>query len=394
MQPKHRWTSSLALLVTLAGCSAVETDAGRASEVPLLSIGSPTLEIGSLDGPEPYAFAALESVIRLPDGRVAVSDAGATSIRIYDVDGMHVRSWGSKGEGPGEFSSLSRLYPFGPDSLLAAERYPGVLTVFDLEGNLGRMIPGPDVSGDSTFTLDSWLYRRFWVERALTIDERANTRATLDRLPSPTEAPGYRLLSRGEDGTLWIKEPQRVAGEHLWTRVDADGTPLAMTSLPARFTPTHFRSDEVLGIWSGEADVHFVRAYAFDASGAERVDPPAWMVSGAEAAATAGPTPDMDDVMDVVRGAIRQMAMAQEMYYSTQMSYTDAIDSLSALEMPVDLWADVIRGDAGGWGGVFTHPDLDRTCGLAYGYGSPAGWAPGMIACAPPAGTTSGGVDG
>lgn len=384
MGPNRNWTGGLAILATLAGCSSADTAPTRAPDVPVLSLGAPTLEIGSLDGPEPYSFAAVESVIRLPDGRIAVADGGATSIGIYDADGDHVLSWGRAGDGPGEFNSLAGLYPFGADSLLAAERDPGVLAVFDLEGNLGRLIPGPDLSGDSTFTLGSWLHGRFWVERALTTEDRISTRATLDRLPALTEAPGYRTLSRGDDGTLWIREPARIAEAHVWTRIDAEGTPLAIASIPARFTPTHFRSDEVLGVWRGEADVHFARAYSFARRSADRAAPPDWLAAEVMNPPASEATPDMDEVMDLVQGAIRQMAGAQEVHYSTHSSYADAVDSLSTFDMPEDLWADVIKGDARGWVGVFAHPDLDRICGLAYGFGSPAGWSSGRIACAPP----------
>lgn len=383
LSPAALTLSAVALVLT-AGCGQSGTGAPDPTHLPLLSLGTPTLEIGTLDGPEPYTFAALESVLRLPDGRIAVSDAGETVIEIFEASGEHVRSWGRKGDGPGEFNNLSRLYPFGPDSLLAAERYPGLLTAFDLDGNPGRQIAGPDLSGDSTFTLDSWLYRRFWVEGALTEGERANARSTLDRLPAPTEAPGYRMVSTGDDGSLWIKEPAPAADGYLWTRVDASGAAVSVLSIPASFTPTHFRSDEVLGIWRGEADVHFVRAYSFAADGGTE-PAPSWLTSERDAPPTGLTPPDMEAVMEGVRASVRQMASAQEIHYSTQMSYSDAIEALTAFEKPDDLWVDIIRGDPRGWSGVFAHPELDRVCGLAYGFGNAPGWTPGFVMCAPDA---------
>lgn len=382
--------SGILALSLLVACTA--GDGGSApenAEIPVLSLGEPTLEIGTVDGPEPYAFAAIETVMRLPDGRVAVSDAGATLVEIFEDSGEHVVSWGRRGDGPAEFTSLSRLYPLGSDSLMAAERFSGRLSVFDLDGEFSRLIPGSDLSGDSIFTLDSWLYQRFWVDGALTADARRRTRAVLDRLPLPTEAPGYRAATRGDDGSLWIKEPDRSEGAHLWTRLDESGVPTGMMSIPARFAPTHFRADEVLGVWRGEADVHFVRAYSLYDQGGETGLVPAWLTAD-RTAPSVEVAPDMEEVMALVRSSIKQMASAQEIHYSTHMSYSSEVDSLTAFEMPEELSIDFIKGDARGWAGVFAHPEVDRICGLAYGFGIPAGWTPGMVVCAPEAAQTDG----
>jgi hypothetical protein len=265
---------------------------------------------------------------------------------------------------------------------MAAERFDGRLSVFDLDGEFARLVPGRDLSGDSVFALDSWLYRRFWVMGALAADVRREVRTVLDRLPLPSEAPGYRVVVRGDDGTLWIEEPGRVEGETRWTRIGRDASPSGVLSIPVRFTPTHFRANEVLGVWRGEADVHFVRAYPIEAGPGETVAPPAWLTRN-DGASPAQEAPEMEEVMSLIRSSIRSIASAQEVYYSSHMSYTDRVDSLSSLEAPVDLWIDIIDGTPRGWSGVFAHPGVDRICGLAYGFGIPAGWTPGMVACAP-----------
>ncbi len=374
----------LVALGLLAACGRGGDPARSAgTELQALVLGQPTLEIGTIDGPEPFAFAALETVLRLPNGRVAVSDAGATAIAIFEASGEHVVSWGRSGDGPGEFNNLSRLYPLGQDSLMAAERFSGRLAVFDLDGQFSRVVPGEEFSSDSIFVLDSWLHRRFWVDGALTAEARRDTRTVLDRLPLPDEAPGYRSVSVGDDGTLWIMEPDQVDGAHLWTRVDSNGAPTAVLSIPARFTPTHFRADEVLGVWTGEADVHFVRAYSFGRDAAASRSPEAWLKDQGTTPVLAESVPQIDQVVTAIQNSIRQMASAQEIHYATHMTYTDDIDSLDAFETPSELWIDFIKGDARGWAGVFVHPRLDRVCGLAYGYGIPAGWTPGAIVCAP-----------
>lgn len=376
-----RALAAVGLGALLAACGP-RAEPGPPADVPVATVGDPVVEIGVVDGPDEYIFATIESVVRLGDGSIGVSDAGATRIGVYDASGRFVRRWGSEGDGPQEFSALSRLYPLGPDSVLAAERYTGRVALYDLEGSLGREVAATDLSGDTTFTLDSWLYRRFWVEGALRAPERARVRATLDRLPSPRQEPGFRVVRvASEGGDVWIREPTAAGSPRRWTRLDGAGTPRASIHLPQRFRPTDIRGDDLLGVWVGEGDVHFVRAYRLVDTG-EREPVPAWLRGGSTVAA-AEPAPDDEELMRLMVGAIRSMARAQEIHYSTAMSYTTDVEALSAFERPEGLGVAFTRGDPRGWSAVFTHPAVDRVCGLAYGFETPPGWMPGKVVCAP-----------
>jgi hypothetical protein len=377
---------SLLVLTCAAGvmaCADQEEALGSDAQVAVLRLGGPTLEIGAVDGPEEIVFAALETVLRLPNGNVAISDAGASRISIFDASGDVQRSWGQRGDGPGEFRNLSRLFPLGNDSLIAAERAANRVTSFDLQGGPGRTFPATDLSGDSVFRLDSWLHGRFWVDGALSPAERRRVTTILDRLPPPREDPGYRRAFAGDDGSLWVREPGAPGGVQQWTRLDAEGTPSAILSMPARFRPTQFRADELLGVWTGESDVHFARAYRIEeASGTTA--PPEWLLASPGDAGDDGlEVPTREALLTEIREAIKQMASAQEIHYSQHMTYTTSIDSMSAFERPDNIVVDFARGDSRGWAGVFTHRSVGRICALAYGFNTPAGWAPGSILCAP-----------
>jgi hypothetical protein len=122
---------------------------------------------------------------------------------------------------------------------------------------------------------------------------------------------------------------------------------------------------------------------------------PAWL-EGAESAVTLEAPPNEQELMDAMRGALRSMASAQEIHYSSAMSYTTSIEELDRFEQPEELTIDFILGTPRGWGAVFTHPAVDRVCGLAYGFDIPPGWTPGSIICGPVAGssTTIDGAEG
>lgn len=372
-------------VIIAIGCDAPTNQDGAVAMLPIFSLSAPVLEIGVLEGADEYIFGSIEDVLRLPDGRVAVSDGGASRISIFDADGRFVQSWGSEGDGPGEFRSLSRLYLLG-DSILAADRRASRVSVFGPAGEFVRQVEATELSGDTMFSLDSWLYGRFWVDGALTPEARARAKSVLDEWPQPRLTPGFRAVRVARNGDLWVREPAREgSGERtVWTHTDEAGVPVAIVEMPSNFHPRDISEDGILGVWIGESDVHFVRGYEVVEAGATG-SVPAWLL-GKESDVPAGSETNEEDVLDLMRQSIRMIAVAQEVHYSRHYTYTMAIDSLTAFEQPEGLDIDFAFGNARGWAAVFTHPGFDRVCGLAYGFDIPPGWQPGAIICAPAAG--------
>lgn len=97
----------------------------------------PELSIGALEGEEPYLLHRATARM-LPDGRIAVMNAGSNEVRVFDRSGGHLATWGGEGEGPGEFSFLSGVAPWPGDSLVAWYSHGMSISVFDAAGNFGR----------------------------------------------------------------------------------------------------------------------------------------------------------------------------------------------------------------------------------------------------------------
>jgi hypothetical protein len=365
-------------IVTLSACTAADSD-GPDAGLPVLTASEPTLDIGVVEGDANYSFAAVAGALRLDDGSVVVADEGNTRISVFGSDGVFVRSWGSRGEGPGEFRTLSRVYRLAADSIMAADLATSRLTVFDLAGTRARELAGFDLSRDSTFQLDSWLYGRFWIDGGLDAAARDAIERALDRLPPPRDPPGYRMVRAARSGELWIEEPVAASDStSTWMRTDATGQPAALVVLPARFTPLDIVGDDVLGVWLDENDVNFVHGYRLTNTGVTG-QPPPWVVV-VDSTSIATPAPTDEELRAVMRESIRGMAMAQEMNYARRYTYTTEIDSLD-FERPADLGISFTHANTRGWAAVFTHPSIDRLCALAYGFGTPPGWAPGGISC-------------
>lgn len=80
-------------------------DAADAAEWRLVE----DLRIGRVDGAGPEVFGQVAAVEIDPDGRIYVAEGRPHQIRVFDADGRHVRTIGSEGRGPGQFSLISGL---------------------------------------------------------------------------------------------------------------------------------------------------------------------------------------------------------------------------------------------------------------------------------------------
>lgn len=67
------------------------------------------LQIGVVDGPEEYTFGSVADAAFGPAGELYVLDGMNGVLRVFDADGVFVRSFGRKGSGPGEFQFPTRL---------------------------------------------------------------------------------------------------------------------------------------------------------------------------------------------------------------------------------------------------------------------------------------------
>lgn len=94
----------------------------------------PILRIGLLEGDAPYLFQDITGVLRLGDGRIVVADGLAKEIRFFDAHGVHMRTVGGPGQGPGEFQSLSWMGLCG-EGLYVFDRRQRRVSSWSLQGD-------------------------------------------------------------------------------------------------------------------------------------------------------------------------------------------------------------------------------------------------------------------
>lgn len=100
----------------------------------------PAVSIGEREGKDPYLFSAATDATTLRDGRIVVVDMASDELRVFDALGTHLATWGGRGEGPGEFIDLYHVDRWPGDSIAAGDYRRESITVFDSDGNFGRIV--------------------------------------------------------------------------------------------------------------------------------------------------------------------------------------------------------------------------------------------------------------
>ena len=96
------------------------------------------VEIGAIDGADPYIFGSVTGVVVGEGGRIFVADGQAKEIRIFSPEGEFLDRFGRSGEGPGEFGNISGLGRAPEGGVAVLDGAQARVSVFDAEGEFGR----------------------------------------------------------------------------------------------------------------------------------------------------------------------------------------------------------------------------------------------------------------
>lgn len=89
-----------------------------AKGTPVRLIPRQDLIIGQSSGDENYVFSTLDSIQVDNEGNIFALDLKECKIKVFDKDGKHLRTFGKKGPGPGEWRAPWRMH-LTPDGRLA-----------------------------------------------------------------------------------------------------------------------------------------------------------------------------------------------------------------------------------------------------------------------------------
>lgn len=111
------------------------TDAG-----PTL-VADEEMRVGTRAGAGPESFGMIRSIAVLDDGRFAVADAQAEEVRLFDSEGQHLRTFGGRGQGPGELAGMQGVFLDHEGMLRVAEQENARLSVFHPDTGFVRSFP-------------------------------------------------------------------------------------------------------------------------------------------------------------------------------------------------------------------------------------------------------------
>lgn len=95
----------------------------------------PLLEVGVAQGAPELEFSDVVGAVITPAGTLVVADGMTRELRFFDAGGVHLRSFGRQGGGPGEFEALNSIALRG-DSILAHDMRGWRFTLVGQSGDL------------------------------------------------------------------------------------------------------------------------------------------------------------------------------------------------------------------------------------------------------------------
>jgi hypothetical protein len=135
-----------------AGIHIVESHAPAWSPAEAWSVvQTPSLSIGSEDRGPQYALTNVRGVVELSDGRIVIANAETLEIRCYRADGSFLWASGQRGQGPGDYSTITSLTRYRGDSLLVHDFGLRRYSVIDPSGRFVRSWI-PDLPAEFTFS--------------------------------------------------------------------------------------------------------------------------------------------------------------------------------------------------------------------------------------------------
>jgi len=96
--------------------------------------------IGDEEGIEDFVFSQIRSVQVDEEENIYVLDSKEVCVKVFDKNGKHIRTFGKKGQGPGEIQLPTRMHLVGGKEILIYDAANSRLSFYSLDGKCLREI--------------------------------------------------------------------------------------------------------------------------------------------------------------------------------------------------------------------------------------------------------------
>jgi len=100
------------------------------------------LTIGEKEGREEYMFSRMESLDVDEEGNIYVLDSKESHVKVFDRDGKYIRTFGRKGQGPGEMQRALNIAITPQKEIMVNDWRSRRLLYFTLDGKFLREVSG------------------------------------------------------------------------------------------------------------------------------------------------------------------------------------------------------------------------------------------------------------
>ena len=250
----------LAAMPTIAVAQRSDTTVRMAARPVHAGVATltPEISIGEIDGAEEYLFGSIVDLTVARDGSIYVFDRQVPALRKYDVNGKYVKTFGRKGQGPGEYLSGGGLGILPDGRVLLWDTGNWRINVYSPNGVLLTHYSTPSgMDGNSTLT----------TQQAMVVDSLGNIYLRNSVRPARVEGqpmqPGRQVwIRRKADGTVadTIDAPTFPRAPRTLTATLNSNGGTASSSAPLPFEP--------IGVWAisphGSVVSGFPERYAFE----------------------------------------------------------------------------------------------------------------------------------
>jgi hypothetical protein len=162
---------------------------------------------GSASQEDPYLFSSVRGVVVGSGNQIYVLEAQSCEVRVFDLQGRHIRSMGGCGQGPGELLRPMGMVISPRGELWIADPGNGRFQLFDTTGVAGSTYPmAGGVSAAAVvggFDSDGFFRRPMRTPEGFHLHRIDPTTGTsLDSLPLPPDETDRFILRRMEGGQI------------------------------------------------------------------------------------------------------------------------------------------------------------------------------------------------